>query len=180
MECGGTDSYTNAISDTYQDNFNEGIYTGKGVYDVEIFDKVLENQIPENKVLSHDLLEGSYLRCGLCSDVVLMDGYPTNYLSFKTRMHRWIRGDIQICSWLMKRIKDKNGNVINNPLNILSKYKILDNIFRCNLEIACISSLVLYVLVSRIYGIKIWRLCTINIFCCFYSKYYRYSKRNNI
>ena len=58
---GGTDSYTNAISDIYQDNFDEGIFTGKGIYDVKIFHKVLCNEIPENIVLSHDLLEGNYL-----------------------------------------------------------------------------------------------------------------------
>ena len=75
---GGTDSYTNAISDIYQDNFQEGIFTGKGIYDVEIFSKVLKQEIPENTVLSHDLLEGSYLRCGLASDIMLMDDILLN------------------------------------------------------------------------------------------------------
>lgn len=97
---GGTDSYTNAISDTYQDNFGEGIYTGKGIYDLQIFERVLNNAIPENTVLSHDLLEGNYLRCGLVSDIMLMDGYPYKYNSFMTRLHRWIRGDWQIAMWL--------------------------------------------------------------------------------
>ena len=97
---GGVDSYTNAISDTYQDNFGEGIYTGKGIYDLKTFEKVLDNAIPENTVLSHDLLEGNYLRCGLVSDIMLMDGYPYKYNSFMTRLHRWIRGDWQITMWL--------------------------------------------------------------------------------
>ena len=48
---GGIDNYTNAISDIYQDNFQEGIFTGKGIYDVEIFSKVLKQEIPENTVL---------------------------------------------------------------------------------------------------------------------------------
>ena len=65
--CGGIDLYTNAISDIYQDNFDEGIFTGKGIYDVEIFHKILSKEIPENTVLSHDLLEGSYLRCRPCN-----------------------------------------------------------------------------------------------------------------
>ncbi len=116
---GGTDSYTNAISDFYFDNFDEGIFTGKGIYDLQIFNTVLEKEIPENTVLSHDLLEGCYVRCGLATDVLLMDGYPTSYNSYKTRLHRWIRGDYQILSWILKR-----------KLNILSKYKILDNINR--------------------------------------------------
>ena len=115
---GGTDLYTNAISDVYQDNFDEGIYTGKGIYDLEVFNEVLKDTIPENTVLSHDLLEGSFLRCGLASDIVLMDGYPSNYLAYKVRKHRWIRGDVQVLPWL------------NSTLNMLSKYKILDNIVR--------------------------------------------------
>ena len=116
---GGTDSYTNAISDFYQDNFEEGIFTGKGIYDLKVFSEVLNGEIPENTVLSHDLLEGSYVRCGLVSDIMLMDGYPTTYNAFKTRSHRWIRGDYQILGWIFK-----------NRLNVLSKYKILDNINR--------------------------------------------------
>ena len=70
---GGVDSYTNAISDTYQDNFDEGIFTGKGIYDLEVFEEIMFDKIPENTVLSHDLLEGSYLRCGLVSDIMLLD-----------------------------------------------------------------------------------------------------------
>ena len=97
---GGIDSYTNAISDIYQDNFNEGIFTGKGIYNLEVYSKVLKNEIPEDTVLSHDLLEGSYLRCGLVSDIMLMDGYPTKYNSFMNRLSRWIRGDWQITKWL--------------------------------------------------------------------------------
>ena len=116
---GGIDNYTNAISDVYQDNFDEGIFTGKGIYDVEVFSKLLKNEIPENKVLSHDLLEGSYLRCGLVTDVMLMDGYPTKYASFMNRLARWTRGDWQIISWLN-----------NKKLNLLSKFKIFDNLRR--------------------------------------------------
>lgn len=80
---GGTDSYVNAIFDVYQDNFGEGIFTGKGIYDLKVFSQVLNNEIPENTVLSHDLLEGCYLRCGMVSDIMLMDGFPTSYLASK-------------------------------------------------------------------------------------------------
>ena len=132
---GGVDAYTNAISDTYYDNFGEGIFTGKGIYDLEIFSKVLKNEIPENTVLSHDLLEGSYLRCGLATDTMLMDGYPTSYSSFKARMHRWIRGDFQIYSWIKNNIINKKELRKKNPLNFLSKYKIFDNLIRAILPI---------------------------------------------
>lgn len=127
---GGVDSYTNAISDVYQDNFEEGIYTGKGIYDVAVFSKVLQGKIPENVVLSHDLLEGSYLRCGLASDILLMDGYPKNYLSYQKRAMRWLRGDFQISRWLCKKVKNEEGDWVINPLNLLSRYKILDNLIR--------------------------------------------------
>jgi len=127
---GGTDSYTNAISDIYQDNFDEGIFTGKGIYDLELFHKVLCNEFPENKVLSHDLLEGSYLRCGLATDILVLDGFPYKYSSYSTRQHRWIRGDWQIAGWLKNIITTKNGNKKINPINPISKFKILDNLRR--------------------------------------------------
>ncbi len=134
---GGTDSYTNAISDFYFDNFDEGIFTGKGIYDLSIFCNVLEQEIPENTVLSHDLLEGCYVRCGLASDIVLMDGYPTSYSAYKSRLHRWIRGDYQIFSWILKR-----------KLNVLSKYKIIDNINRSLLDASCLLLLVSNLLIK--------------------------------
>ncbi len=136
---GGIDSYTNAISDTYQDNFGEGIFTGKGIYDLHVYEKILEKQIPENTVLSHDLLEGCYLRCGLVSDIMLMDGYPTKYNSFMNRLSRWIRGDWQITKWLG----------MQSPLNLLSKYKIFDNLRRSLLEI----SIIIAILYCNIIGL---------------------------
>ena len=138
---GGIDSYTNAISDIYQDNFQEGIFTGKGIYDLKVFSKVLKNQIPENTVLSHDLLEGCYLRCGLVSDIMLMDGYPTKYNSFMARLSRWIRGDWQIIRWMCKK----------SPLNLLSKYKIFDNLRRSLFELSIIISLIYTELISIFY-----------------------------
>ena len=141
---GGVDSYTNAISDIYQDNFDEGIFTGKGIYDLEVFSNILKNQIPENTVLSHDLLEGNYLRCGLVSDIVLLDSYPSKFNAYITRMHRWIRGDWQIIKWLK-----------NNRLNQLSKYKIRDNLRRSLLEIVTLLNIVLLCLLSKFIKINI-------------------------
>ena len=132
---GGTDLYSNAISDIYQDNFGEGIFTGKGIYDLKVFDKILSNAIPENQVLSHDLLEGCYLRCGLATDIMLMDDYPTKYMTYVNRLSRWIRGDWQILSWVQKKVKNRKKETIKNPLNIVSKYKIFDNLRRSLLEI---------------------------------------------
>lgn len=116
---GGIDFYTNAISDIYQDYFNEGIFTGKGIYDVDVYNQILEGEICENTVLSHDLLEGNFLRCGLLTDVMLLDGYPLRYIPYILRNHRWTRGDWQIIKWLN-----------SNRLNEISKFKIFDNLRR--------------------------------------------------
>ncbi len=172
----GTDSYTNAISDVYQDNFEEGIYTGKGIYDVQVFSEVLNGQIPENTVLSHDLLEGSYLRCGLSSDIMLMDGYPTSYAAFKTRLSRWTRGDWQIIKWLKGKIKenglnhsieaDKQQEIVQknkNPLNLLSKYKILNNLVKSVLEPIVILGLLFFLILKVFTNISIWPMILVSI-----------------
>ena len=138
----GIDAYTNAAYDLYQDCFLEGIFTGKGIYDLEVFNKVLEKQIPENTVLSHDLLEGSYLRCGLLTDIMFLDGYPSQYNSASMRLHRWIRGDWQIIKWIRNR---------NSPLNLLSRFKIIDNLRRSLIEVTCVLLVFLAVLIQFIY-----------------------------
>ena len=160
---GGVDSYTNAISDIYQDNFDEGIFTGKGIYNLQVFSKVLANEIPEDTVLSHDLLEGNYLRCALASDIVLMDGYPTSYLSSKQRSHRWIRGDFQIARWIKKDIIDKRENKKQNPLNMLSKYKITDNLIRAVTPIFSLISIILLYNIKIFYNLKAGEIISIVI-----------------
>jgi cyclic beta-1,2-glucan synthetase len=152
---GGVDSYTNAISDTYQDNFGEGIFTGKGIYDLNVFYKILKKEIPENKVLSHDLLEGCYLRCGLASDIMLLDGYPYKYNAYTLRLHRWIRGDWQITDWLKQKINVPKNEKKNNPLNTLSKFKILDNLRRSLVEISIIIALLIFLILKATLNLKI-------------------------
>jgi len=165
---GGTDSYANAISDVYQDNFDEGIFTGKGIYDLELFHKILSKEIPENKVLSHDLLEGSYLRCGLASDILLLDGTPFKYSSYMVRGHRWVRGDWQICGWLKSKIKIKDRTTKINPLNKLAKFKIFDNLRRSLLSIFVIllilSSVINFIITKKfIWSINILALIAYSI-----------------
>ncbi len=120
----GLAHYSTVISDIYQDIFNEGIYTGKGIYDVQAFHKLLHNTIPENRVLSHDLLESCYARTAFSSAAKIMDTFPSSVLSFAKREHRWIRGDWQLLPWLFKGKKDGKG------LGALSKWKIFDNLRR--------------------------------------------------
>lgn len=127
---GGIDPYSGAVSDVYQDLFGEGIFTGKGIFDVSVYRSVLSGKIPDNRVLSHDLLEGSFLRTGLLSDVEVIDSYPTTYIAWFERLHRWIRGDWQLLPYLGKNIVDKNGCKMKNPLTFHAKWKILDNLRR--------------------------------------------------
>ena len=163
----GTDSYTNAVSDVYQDNFGEGIFTGKGIYNLQVFSQVLKNQIPENTVLSHDLLEGSYLRCALVSDVMLLDGYPFKYNSNMLRLHRWIRGDWQIIAWLGKTVKDASGVRRLNPINRISKFKILDNLRRSLVEVSLILALFSLGLMKLVSSISLWWIVLVLILSVF-------------
>ncbi len=126
----GIDPYSSAISDIYQDIFCEGIYTGKGIYDLNIYQAVLENAVPDDAILSHDLLEGCYIRAGLASDMELVDSYPSRYNSYAARLHRWVRGDWQLISWLAKNVSNRTGLNVKNPLSFISKWKILDNMRR--------------------------------------------------
>ena len=127
---GGFDTYSAVTPNVYQDCFGEGSFVGKGIYDLEVFNKVLDNTFPDNLILSHDLLEGNYLRCGYVSDIELIDDFPSKFLVDITRQHRWARGDVQIIGWLKNKVKNKTGHKVKNPINLLGKYKILDNIIR--------------------------------------------------
>ncbi|WP_073993587.1 GH36-type glycosyl hydrolase domain-containing protein [Parasporobacterium paucivorans] len=126
----GLDPYASAISDVYQDLFGEGIFTGKGIYDLKVFQTVLKGKLPENAILSHDLLEGSFVRAALVSDLELVDSYPSKYNSFMARLHRWVRGDWQLIPWLGGKIFTRDKTCIKNPLSYVSKWKIMDNLRR--------------------------------------------------
>lgn len=126
----GIDPYTTAVSDVYQDLFSEGCFTGKGLYDIEAFERSLEGRVPENTILSHDLFEGLYARSALCTDVEVMDDYPVSYKSFSARAHRWVRGDWQISAWVLPFVSNRDGKLVRNDLPLISKWKIYDNLRR--------------------------------------------------
>ncbi len=126
----GIDPYTRAVSDVYQDLFHEGSFIGKGIYDVDAFEGALNGRFPENRILSHDLLEGCYARAGLLSDVQLYEEYPFGYSADVSRRYRWIRGDWQIAWWLLPRVPGPGASRQRNPLSGLSRWKIFDNLRR--------------------------------------------------
>jgi len=127
---GGIDPYGNTAGDVYQDLFDEGSFTGKGIIDVDAYYTCLEGRFPQNLVLSHDLLEGAYLRAGFAGDVEFTDGYPHKVLSFYERLHRWTRGDWQSIFWLFGWVRNEKGEKVKNPLNQVNRWKIFDNLRR--------------------------------------------------
>ncbi|MCM2356980.1 MAG: glycosyl transferase [Geobacteraceae bacterium] len=144
----GIDPYTQAVSDVYQDLSGEGSYHGKGIYDVAAFSRVLSGKFPEEWVLSHDLIEGAHVRVGLASDIELFDEFPQGYQSFSSRAHRWIRGDWQIAGWIFPRVPLASGGRGPNPLSLLNRWKILDNLRRSLLPAASLCLLIASWLIS--------------------------------
>jgi len=126
----GIDPYTQAVSDVYQDGFQEGSFIGKGIYEVDTFEQAVSGRFPENRILSHDLLEGCYARSGLLSDVQLYEDYPACYSADVNRRYRWIRGDWQIAQWLLPQVPGLDGALQKNPLSALSRWKLADNLRR--------------------------------------------------
>lgn len=137
----GIDPYTRVVSDVYQDLFGEGSFIGKGIYDVDAFERALGGRFPDNRILSHDLLEGCYARAGLLSDSLLYEDYPASYSVDVSRRYRWIRGDWQLLAWLQPKVpcacKDGPESTSGadphrqaNPLSLLSQWKLADNLRR--------------------------------------------------
>ena len=136
----GIDPYTRSVSDVYQDLFREGSFIGKGIYDVDAFERALADRLPENRILSHDLLEGCYARSGLASEVQLVEDAPARYSADVARRYRWIRGDWQLLGWLRPRLHALPGSSAN-PLSPLSRAKIADNLRRSLAPAALLSML---------------------------------------
>ena len=126
----GFDIYTRAVSDVYQDLYGEGSFAGKGIFDVAVFHRVLNDRFPCNTLLSHDLIEGAYARAALVSDVEVIEDYPSHFSAYSRRRHRWVRGDWQISQWLFPRVPDYHGRMVANPTSVISRWKIFDNLRR--------------------------------------------------
>jgi cyclic beta-1,2-glucan synthetase len=117
----GIDPYAAAVSDLHQDVFGEGLFTGKGLYDLRAWEEVLRNRVPPASMLSHDLFEGIFARCGLVSDIELFEDFPSHSEVAAGRAHRWMRGDWQLLPWILGR---------HGPLPPLGRWKMLDNLRR--------------------------------------------------
>jgi cyclic beta-1,2-glucan synthetase len=126
----GMDPYASAVSDVYQDLFREGSFTGKGIYELDSFEKSLEGKVEENQLLSHDLFEGIFARAALATDIELFDEFPAHYETSAARQHRWARGDWQLLPWI---VGGRNASADKqHPYNLtaISRWKMIDNLRR--------------------------------------------------
>jgi len=139
----GLDPYSREVSNVYQDLFGQGQFIGKAIYDIRAFDAAVSTRFPENRILSHDLIEGCHARCGFLGDVELLEDHPTRYLADVARRRRWARGDWQIARWLLPRVPGPDGAGQSNPLGWLDRWMILDNLRRTLVPGALLTALLL-------------------------------------
>jgi len=139
----GTDPYCQAVSDLYQDLFSESIFHGKAIYDVAAMHAILHNRFPANTILSHDLIEGAHVGVAAASQIELFENLPTDYPAFARRQHRWIRGDWQIGPWIFGSVPIASGGKGPNPLRLMNRWQVLDNLRRS--LVAPVSILMLFV-----------------------------------
>jgi cyclic beta-1,2-glucan synthetase len=122
---GGIEPYAAAVSDVYQDLFEEGSFTGKGIYDVDAFEAALRGRVPENTLLSHDLFEGVFARAALASDIEVVEDFPSRYDVDTRRQHRWARGDWQLVPWIFGARQHDDG-----AIPAVGRWKMIDNLRR--------------------------------------------------
>ncbi len=141
----GLEAYSTSVSDLYQDLFGDALFQGKGIYDIDAVETTMEGRIPDNTVLSHDLLEGLYARAGTAANAFIFEGFPSSYVSYMSRSHRWMRGDWQIISWAFTR----RGSVFS----AIDRWRIIDNLRRSLLPEALFVAVMsaLFTTVSSVY-----------------------------
>ena len=127
---GGMDPYAFAASDVYQDLFDQGSYTGKGIYDVDVFEAALKGRFPESTLLSHDLIEGIFAGAGLVSDIEAVEESPSRYDVAAARQHRWTRGDWQLLPWIFGHWRNSKPHLCRAAIPFLGRWKMIDNLRR--------------------------------------------------
>ncbi|MBQ7122381.1 MAG: hypothetical protein IJO03_08995 [Clostridia bacterium] len=141
----GITAYDSLSCERYQDLFGEGIFSGKGLINVDAFYKTLDSTLPEESVLSHDIVESGFLRAGFVSDVQITDSFPQSPDSYYRRLHRWVRGDWQNIRFIFGK----------NPLNFVSRYKMLDNLRRSLVPACCLAALMYSLFVQGNPGVAV-------------------------
>ena len=112
----GFSGYGGRTSEYYFDKTGCGIYSGKGIYIPDLYRLLVDSPFAPETLLSHDLIEGAFLRAGFASEVRLYESFPKDVPGYLKRMHRWIRGDWQLIPYMRKFFPDQRGNLRKNPL----------------------------------------------------------------
>lgn len=128
----GISSYDSASGERYRDLFSESIFCGKGLIDVDSYHTLLDKAFPPETVLSHDILEGGYLRVGYVGEAQITEELPKTVMSYFRRLHRWVRGDWQNIRFIFGK----------NPLNFLSRFKMFDNLRRSITPTLCLAAII--------------------------------------
>ncbi len=159
----GAGGYDNLAGEKYRDLFGEAIFCGKGLIDVEAYRTLLGN-LHSERILSHDSVEGGYLRAGLAGDITVTDAFVPDARSYFARLGRWIRGDWQNIPFIFGK----------NPLNALSRYKLFDNIRSSLMKPFCIAAIALSLLCGAkesafIVAVSMLAICADEIFAAINS-----------
>ncbi|MDQ3666519.1 MAG: hypothetical protein M3410_08055 [Acidobacteriota bacterium] len=157
------DSHGTAIFDLYQDLFGEGVYIGKGLYDVDAFEGALKGRIPDNSILSHDIYEGLHAHAAQATDILLSEGQSLDYMAGLKTLHRWTRGDWQLLPWIFPHVPDEHGAVVPNVLPSFSRWRIMNLLWQSLL----LPTILLWLLASWIVlpgSSAFWTLCALLYF----------------
>lgn len=124
---GGSVSYSPQIHERYMDMFGCSIFSGKGLINIDAFNDAVSDKFDEQRILSHDILEGAVLRTAFSAESELTDSFPSSAESYFDRLHRWIRGDLQNLRYIFCPLGQKDA-VPSMPR--LGKYQLFDNVRR--------------------------------------------------
>ncbi|MFA6867330.1 MAG: glucoamylase family protein, partial [Clostridia bacterium] len=143
---GGIELYPNYAPFFYK-RYGIGIFCGKGIYKLSSFYNKLEGIFPDNKILSHDILEGSILDCGVAN--VIFEDAPNSFLAENDRQSRWKKGDIQLLPFISGNWKNNKDEKINTKIDPLNKFLMVSNIINLTLPILIVITAVLGVLLQN-------------------------------
>jgi cyclic beta-1,2-glucan synthetase len=125
------------------DVFGECKLPGQGLYDIRWAHRQLGQRFPEGCVLSHDVVESGFLRCGFDARTALVERVPETFRLAMEREHRWTRGDWQNV-WVMFRLRPAAGETRARP-GLLAWFWVFQNAIRNVSHVTFVALLVLLV-----------------------------------
>jgi len=125
---------THAFSNVYQDAFGISHFMGKGLIHVSTYFRTLHHRLPDDFILSHDVVESGYIRTAFVSHVAIEEGRPANEISFVLRSHRWIRGDWQNLIWLGRSMVDRKKALGPLRMTFFGKWMIVEKALKTLIE----------------------------------------------